>query len=135
MSFWRLYYHLVWATKERQALITPEIEARLYKCIGDKAVELECRIHALGGIENHIHVVASIPPQLSIADFVKEVKGNSSHFVTSLGYSSASFGWQRGYGVFSLGGKQLNDAVEYALNQKEHHQKATTNPMLEQTDA
>ena len=62
MSLWRLYYHLVWATKERQPLINPETEAALYPYIISKADTLRCIVHAIGGVEDHIHLVVSIPP-------------------------------------------------------------------------
>ncbi|NEQ25083.1 MAG: IS200/IS605 family transposase, partial [Microcoleus sp. SIO2G3] len=75
MAFWRLYYHLVWATKERQPLITSEREPKLYSYIIGKADSLNSIIHAIGGIEDHIHLITSIPPSLSIADFVKNIKG------------------------------------------------------------
>ncbi|MFM8005102.1 MAG: IS200/IS605 family transposase, partial [Dolichospermum sp.] len=72
MALWRLYYHLVWATKERQPLITSEREGKLYGYIISKADELDTIIHAIDGIENHIHLVASIPPKISISDFVQK---------------------------------------------------------------
>jgi REP element-mobilizing transposase RayT len=133
MALWRLYYHLVWATKERQALSTPDKEPELYSYIIGKADTLGCIVHAIGGIENHIHLVASIPPSLSIADFVKNIKGSSAHHLNyGLPNSCSSFNWQRGYGVFSLGGKQLAQAVDYVKNQKAHHLQGTTISALEQ---
>ena len=70
MAFWRTYYHLIWATKGRQNLIISQREASLYKYIIGKANFLGSIIHAIGGTENHIHIVASIPPNLAISDFV-----------------------------------------------------------------
>ncbi len=132
MALWRLYYHLIWATKERHPLITSDIEPVLYGYMVGKIQALGCIIHAIGGIENHIHLVASIPPKLSIADFVKGIKGGSSHYLNhSLANSFPQFGWQRGYGVFSLDSKQLNGVVAYVRNQKEHHKQGTTISSLE----
>jgi REP element-mobilizing transposase RayT len=132
MALWRLYYHLVWATKERQPSIAPDIEPKLYSYLIGKADALGSIIHAIGGIENHIHLVASIPPSLSIADFVKNLKGSSAHYLNySLPNSCHAFGWQRGYGVFSLGGKQLTQAVDYVRNQKAHHLQGTIVASLE----
>ncbi|MBE9127013.1 IS200/IS605 family transposase [Coleofasciculus sp. LEGE 07081] len=132
MAFWRLYYHLVWATKERQPLITPAREPRLYSYIIGKADSLGCIIHSIGGVEDHLHLVTSIPPTLSIADFVKNIKGSSAHqFNQDSSPTSAKFGWQRGYGVFSLGGKQLDEAIAYVSNQKQHHSQGTAIASLE----
>ena len=134
MAFWRTYYHLIWATKERHPLITPERETDLYKYIVDKSDALNCIIHAIGGVEDHIHLVASIPPSLSIADFVKNIKGSSAHFLNKssrLSANSISFSWQRGYGLLSLGSKQLEQAVNYVKNQKNHHSQGTAIASLE----
>jgi putative transposase len=65
MPLWRLFYQLVWATQERKPLITPAHEQILYLYIKGKADFLECQLHAIGGIEDHIHLIVSIPPKLS----------------------------------------------------------------------
>ena len=134
MAFWRTYYHLIWATKERHPFITSEKETLLYKYIVDKSDSLNSIIHAIGGVEDHIHLVASIPPSLSIADFVKNIKGGSAHFLNKysrLSGNSISFSWQRGYGLLSLGSKQLEQAVGYVKNQKNHHSQGTAIASLE----
>ncbi|WP_445635777.1 IS200/IS605 family transposase [Nostoc sp. DSM 114161] len=131
MALWRLYYHLIWATKERQPLITREREILLYGYIIGKANSLGSIIHAVGGIENHIHLVTSIPPKISISDFVQNIKGSSAYHLNHLSSSQDLFGWQRGYGVFSLGSKQLQQAVVYVQNQKAHHSNGTAISFLE----
>ncbi|MEZ2227323.1 IS200/IS605 family transposase [Microcoleus sp.] len=132
MAMWRLYYHLVWATKERQPLIHPQRETELYNYIIGKADTLNCIVHAIGGTENHIHLIVSIPPRQSIAEFVKNIKGSSSHYLNQILQNPNRFGWQEGYGVFSLGQTQLEQAVAYVINQKQHHLGNTVNSHLEQ---
>ena len=135
MAYWRLYYHIVWATKERQPLIIPEREQGLYKYIIGKADSLGCIIHAIGGIENHIHLVVSISPSLPISDFVQKIKGSSAHqFNVESPPDYPKFNWQRGYGIFSLGSKQLNEAIAYVNNQKQHHAQGTVIASLERDD-
>ncbi len=132
MSLWQLYYHIVWATKERQPLIMPHKERDLYDYMIGKSDALRCIVHAIGGMEDHIHLVVSIPPTMAIAEFVKNIKGSSSYYLNhTLTATSNKFGWQEGYGVFSLGSKQLEQAVNYVKNQKNHHLQATTNSHLE----
>ena len=111
MSFWRTYYHIVWATKNREALITPEIEPRLYAYIVNKAAELGVYVYALNGWIDHVHIVAASPPKEAIAHVVKTLKGSSSHDLNQQGVLDTLFAWQRGYGVLSLGSRQLADAV------------------------
>lgn len=135
MALWRLYYHLVWATKERQPFITPKVEPELYGYILGKAKMLDYIVHALGGVEDHIHIVASISPKVSISKFVKDIKGSSAYHIShSMNQPENNFNWQKGYGVFSLGSKQLDEAIAYVLNQKAHHQQNKVIPLLEQVE-
>ena len=134
MTFWRSYAHLIWTTKRRESLIRPEFEARLYACLVAKAAELGCYVHAVNGVEDHVHLIISIPPKHSVAWVVKNLKGSSSHFVTHVVAPGSSFAWQRGYGYLSLGEGQCPRAVAYVQNQKEHHRLGTTNSWLERAD-
>ena len=131
MSFWRTYYHIVWATKNREALITPRNEPRLYAYIVNKAAELGVYVYALNGWTDHIHVVAAVPPKEAVAHVVKTLKGASSHDLNQQSVPDTLFAWQRGYGLLSLGSRQLADAVEYVRRQKEHHRDNTTMAWLE----
>ncbi|MBE9102848.1 IS200/IS605 family transposase [Vacuolonema iberomarrocanum] len=124
MSTWQTYYHLVWATGDRTPLITDPIRPELYQYMQAKAKSLDCWFHAIGGIEDHVHLIVSIPPKLAIAQFVKRIKGSSSRHLNKT-FPDQTFAWQREYGVFSLGRKQLPDAIAYVENQKHHHDTQT----------
>ena len=128
MPYWRTYYHLVWATKDREPLITPEVEKRLYAYLIRKAAEIGVRVYAINGGQDHIHLVVSIPPSQSIADVVHRLKGASSH---NLGMQGVAFEWQRGYGVLTMGEKQRSIAEDYVLKQKAHHADKEVNTALE----
>jgi putative transposase len=130
MSFWRLYYHLVWATYKRSALITPEIETHLCAVLRAKARELGVTVYAVNGWVDHVHLLVAIPPKLAVARVVKHLKGASSHQINSLDLSY-HFGWQRGYGVLSVGERRRSIAEAYIAGQKEHHVNGTTNAWLE----
>jgi REP element-mobilizing transposase RayT len=80
MVLWRLYYHIVWATKKREPLISHDIESQVYGYLTGKANHLVCINHAIGGVEDHIHLVISIPPKISIAECVKALKGSIAHY-------------------------------------------------------
>ena len=127
MPFWRLYYHLVWGTKNREPLIDESIEKRLFPYLVDRANELDCGVLAINGWNDHVHMVISIPPKYAIAEVVKRLKGASSHDFDGLG-------WQRGYGALSVGERQCQIAIGYVKNQKEHHTQQTTIAPLERMD-
>jgi putative transposase len=132
MPLWRLFYHLVWSTHQRSPLITPDKEPQLYGYIIAKVDKLGCVFHAIGGVSDHVHLVVSIPPKISISDFVRQIKGSSSHFFNHcLTSPDEPFKWQDEYGVFSLGNKQLEQAIAYVNNQKQHHAEGTIMAALE----
>ena len=130
MAFWRLFYHLVWATKNRELLIQPEMEERLYAYLVHKAAELGVYVYAINGWCDHVHLVVAIPPKHAIADVVKQLKGASSHDL-SPGDRPEKLAWQRGYGALSLGERQRPDAEAYVRDQKTHHVQQATNAWLE----
>ncbi len=133
MSFWRTYYHLVWATRNRRPLIDNGMEPVLFAYLEKKALELNVVVYALNGVEDHIHLVVAIPPRYAVAEVVKTLKGGSTHYLNHQGFSTG-FEWQRGYGVFTLGERQRPDAIAYVQAQKEHHKRGSINAWLERTD-
>jgi len=131
MPYWRLFYHFTWGTKLREPLIDPGFEADLHRVIAAKALELQAVVHAVGGIEDHVHLVVSVPPKLALSTFIGQVKGNSSHFVNQVARPSSTFAWQEEYGVVSFGERHLGWVVQYTLQQREHHEAGTTITRLE----
>ncbi len=129
MGLWRLYYHIVWVTKEREAFISAEIEKQLYNYIIGKSEQFGCIIHAVNGMPDHIHLITSIPPTMAVAEYIRKIKGSSSNYLNKI--VTDRFQWQNGYGVFSVGTKNLEVAVNYVKKQKEHHQNKTIIEALE----
>jgi putative transposase len=82
MAYWRLYYHFVWTTKERAPWISASIEAPLYRFLYDQAKTFYCPFFYIGGIADHVHILTAVRPSVSPADFMKQLKGSSSRFVT-----------------------------------------------------
>jgi len=86
-----------------------------------KAEQLAVLVHEIGCADDHIHLVVSIPPRVSVADCVRKLKGASSHYVNANGELDWHFQWQAGYGVVSLGERSLPRARSYVGNQRAHH--------------
>jgi putative transposase len=131
MSFWRLYYHLVWSTHKREHLIQPKIEKNLYAYIVHKASEIGVYVYAINGWYDHTHLIAAIPPRLAVADVVTQLKGASTHHLNHSLRLDYQFAWQRGYGALTLGERQRPQAEAYVHNQKAHHEQQTTIAWLE----
>jgi len=121
MTYWRLHYPLIWGTHEREPSITPEREKMFYGVLYNKGKELGLKIHAAGNIEDHVHVVVSIPPKLAVADCVRHLKGASAYAINHMDESDGNFKWQEGYGALTVGERSLQTVMEYVLKQKEHH--------------
>lgn len=121
MPFAKLFYHFIWSTKDRLPLIDLSFEPDLYRAIAAKAQKMDGFVHAIGGIQDHVHLAVSIPPKLAPAHFIGEVKGNASHFVNHVIRPNVAFYWQDEYGVLTFGEKNLPAVVRYIHNQKQHH--------------
>ncbi|BAQ62992.1 probable transposase [Geminocystis sp. NIES-3708] len=130
MALWRLYYHLVWDTKDRLPLILPKYKDDLYNYIIGKSNHFGCIVHGVNGMPDHLHVIVSIPPKISISEYVQKIKGSTSHYLTEKYFSS--FQWQKGYGVFSISHKNLDQAIAYVKNQKKHHANSRIITILEE---
>ena len=131
MPFWRLYYHIVWSTKNRQPLLTADVEPAIYALLRNKALDLEASVYALNGYLDHVHLVVSIPPKIAVSKFVGQVKAVASVRFNQSGHPSAPFYWQEEYGVFSFDRKRLPNFVAYVEGQKEHHANSHVIPALE----
>ena len=134
MTYWRLHYHIIWATHDRELGLSPEREKMFYGVLYKKGEELGLIIHTAGNVEDHVHVVVSIPPKLSVADCVRHLKGASAYAINHMDGSDSKFKWQSGYGALSVGERSLETVMEYAAEQKEHHKNGTMNEYYEKMD-
>lgn len=134
MTYWRLHFHIIWSTLDRQPILTPNVEKLFYGVVYKKADELGLKIHAAGNVEDHVHIVVSIPPKLSVADCVRHLKGASAYAINRMDGSTGQFKWQAGYGALTVGEKSLKAVMEYAAKQREHHQDRTMIDTYERID-
>ncbi len=131
MPYWQLFYHIIWTTKGREPLISGDKEGIIHNAIVRKASALGGKVFAIGGVEDHVHLVVSIPPSIAIATFIGQVKGASSASVNKSGLFPFPFRWQSEYGVFSFDRKRLPYVVQYVKEQKARHQTGKIVPVLE----
>ncbi|HVH85914.1 MAG TPA: IS200/IS605 family transposase [Terriglobales bacterium] len=110
----------VYTTSNRQNLIPPEFEKRLYSFIAEIAQEHKIPLIAAGGMPNHSHLFFLLPPTIALADEINKFKTNSSRFLPK---HIADFNWQKGYGAFAVSVSQIETVKAYIRNQREHHKK------------
>jgi putative transposase len=129
MSWWQLYYHVVWATRGREPLIVQSIEPLVHRQLRLIAQHQHVTVHAVGGTDDHIHMAITIPPTLAVATAMKHIKGVSSHDMSlEIG---GTFGWQADYGINTFSERHLPRVVAYIENQRRHHADQTLWPAIE----
>jgi putative transposase len=124
-SFVSNLMHCTFSTKERLPFIDSELESRLWPYIGGIARENRIKALAIGGTNDHLHALMSLPSTVSFAKAVQLIKGGSSKWIHEMFEKYKRFEWQEGYGAFSVSASQASRTVAYINNQKEHHRKRT----------
>jgi len=124
-TFTNLLYHTVFSTKNRKPLISDAIEADLYAYMGgiirgENGVLLE-----IGGMPDHVHLLFKLPPTIAISDFMMRLKPKSSKWLNDEKFPDRGFGWQDGYGAFTVSESQVGKVRVYIRRQKEHHRRVT----------
>jgi putative transposase len=114
--------HIVFSTKHRLPLIRLDWSARLYDYIGGIVSHHDGVLLAAGGMPDHIHLLVSLGCKWSLADLLRDVKAGSSKWVRDTFADDGDFGWQDGYGAFSVSMSKLGDAERDIADQARHHQ-------------
>ncbi len=124
-SWTQNYYHLVFSTKGREPLISSTIHERLYAFMGGIAKVLGGQLIAGNGMPDHAHLLVRYPPDLANSVLAREVKARSSRWVHETFPNLAGFGWQRGYGGFTVSRSAVEEVEAYIRKQPEHHKTMT----------
>jgi REP element-mobilizing transposase RayT len=124
-SYTNLLYHIVFSTKDRRPLITPDHEARLYDYIGGTLRQAGGICLELNGTEDHLHLLAKLRPTRAVSDVLRDLKANASGWMHEVFPSLKDFSWQRGYGAFTVSQSNVADIRRYITKQKEHHRKVS----------
>jgi putative transposase len=111
-------FHIVFSTKERQPAIAEP--AKLWTYMAGVARNLDYEAFAIGGTQNHVHLLVRLPSDVSVSQAVQKLKSNSSRWLRENG---SWFGWQEGYGAFSVSASNVDAVRHYIQNQAEHHRR------------
>ncbi|HEX3628185.1 MAG TPA: IS200/IS605 family transposase [Verrucomicrobiae bacterium] len=117
--------HIIFATKERRPLLSPEIRERLWGYQSEILQNLECNNITIGGVADHVHILCNLTKKLPVTRILEILKNDSSKFVKSLDPTLRDFHWQDGYGIFSVSPSHFAAVRKYILQQEAHHKKET----------
>ncbi len=119
--YYKCWYHIIWTTHKREPLLTKAVRIKLFSHIRKKALECGYYLDTINGVEDHVHCLFSLHPKFAISKVVKDIKGESSHWMNEEKQIPDNFKWKVGYSVYSLSEKEVNKVREYIFNQEEHH--------------
>lgn len=124
-TYSNLLSHVVFSTKDRKPLIDAEMKPRLLGYVNGIVRESGGRILSLNSMPDHMHMLWELPPSASLSDSMRVVKTNLSRWVHEMWGSQKPFGWQTGYGAFSVSRWNLSAVAKYIEEQESHHHQRT----------
>ena len=124
-TFTNLLTHVIFSTKDRRPLIDAGLAPRLFPYLGGIVRELGGTAVRVGGVADHVHLLVALPAAVAVAEAVRVVKGNGSRWVHATWPERTDFGWQVGYGAFSVSRSNVEEVSRYIDTQEEHHRRMT----------
>ncbi len=122
-TYSQIFYHVVFAVKHRQSLITHSIKDELYKYITGVINNQKQVLFIINGMPDHVHLLLNCKPDVNLSNLVKEIKEHSTKFINDKKIIPGKFYWQGGFGAFSVGRRDIPNVIRYIKNQEEHHSK------------
>ncbi|MEO8030943.1 MAG: IS200/IS605 family transposase [Gemmatimonadota bacterium] len=119
----RLYYHLVWTTRDRQPLIDAGIAGFLTTFLRAVATREGAQLLEIGVVATHVHLLLTAPPTAVLPNLIQALKGASSRVAKRDGASSTGveLRWAQGYHLSTIGERQLEQVRHYLRKQSAHH--------------
>ena len=124
-SYTCLRYHVIFSTKNRVPQIDPSIRDRLHEYVGGIIRDEKGRLIAAGGTPDHVHFLISTHPQIALSDLLRQVKASSSRWIHETFADLRDFGWQDGYGAFTVSHSNVGQVTKYIGEQEEHHRRVS----------
>ncbi len=125
MPYTKVLIHFIWATKNREHLISNELKPLLLNHIKENSIKKEIFIDAINCVSNHIHLLVSLGTEQTIAKTAMLIKGESSFWANKQDLLKSKFEWQDEYIALSVSYSAIDKVRAYILNQETHHKKKT----------
>jgi putative transposase len=123
-TYTNLLTHIIFSTKERTPFINDSLKRDLHACLGGIVRELRGTALRINGAADHVHLLVGLPASLAVADALRVIKTNSSRWMHEQ-KRFVKFGWQEGYGAFSVSRSNAAAVSAYIERQEEHHHRLT----------
>jgi len=124
-SLSNILVHLIFSTKHREPLLSKSIGAQTHAYMAAMIRDMGCECYRAGGVEDHVHFAIRLSRVLPISELLVKLKTGSSRWLKTQNGVVPDFAWQKGYGVFSAGYRDLDKMLLYIDGQEEHHRKTT----------
>ena len=125
-SLVQTYLHLVFSTKQRQAFLKDqEVRQRTHAYLAGICNNLNCPALIVGGVDDHVHILCRLGKTITIADYIRDLKRDSSKWIKEQQPTLAEFHWQSGYGAFSISPSHVEAVQRYIANQEDHHRQVS----------
>ena len=124
-TFTCLEYHVVFSTKHREPWLGMDVQERVWAYLGGIVRQNDLKPLLIGGVHDHVHMLLSVPPSIAVSEALKQIKGGSSGWIKQNVPGCRAFGWQDGYGAFTLSKSQEPGVKDYIRHQREHHRVKT----------
>ncbi|MEJ7593696.1 MAG: IS200/IS605 family transposase [Planctomycetaceae bacterium] len=122
-TFHKLTYHVVFSTRYRRKSIRDDVRERLYEYVGGTIRGLDGHLIEIGGVEDHVHLLANLSPAKAVSDTIRDLKAHASKWANEERLTTDRFEWQKGYGAFTVSYSQIEIVQRYIRNQTEHHRQ------------
>lgn len=124
-SYCNLTYHIVFSTKGQFPWLRSDVRDRVHAYLGGAIRQEKGVALAVGGVEDHIHILAKLHQEKALAHVLRSVKANSSAWIHREFPELAPFAWQNGYGAFTVSASQIEKVRRYITQQDAHHHKTS----------
>jgi REP element-mobilizing transposase RayT len=123
-TYTKLYYHLVFSTKNRHPFIAGHTEEQLHKYVAEIINGIGGTSIEINGMADHVHILTVLPPKIAVSDALRDIKANSSKWVHENWPALYKFSWQDGFSAFTVSKSQVEVVRQYIRDQKQHHSQS-----------
>jgi putative transposase len=124
-TYSQIFYHVVFAVRNRQSLIVPSIKDELYKYMTGIINNHKQKLFIINGMPDHVHLLLNCKPDINLSNLVQEIKEHSTKHINNNKIIDGKFFWQAGFGAFSVSKKDVEGVLNYIKRQEEHHKVKT----------